>query len=270
VSLQKRFLGHFLHGHDNGWPEQPRVMLRVRTVDGGFVDRTEEDWPIPRTRWTRRFLDPASGTLAGEPPPTPAKVSFEARTSDGVTFSTAPFEEETEITGPVSATLFVSSSTSDADLFLVLGAFDPDGREVVFQGAVDPHTPMAQGWLRASHRKLDPDLSAEHRPYHVHDEVEPLAPDEVYRLDIEIWPTSLVLPAGYRVALNVRGRDYEYGGPGAEAQLGHFKGSRMRGVGIYTHGDPDDRPAGVFDGTTTIHAGPETPSAILLPVVPPR
>ena len=53
----------------------------------------------------------------------------------------------------------VSSTTTDADIFAVLRVFDPDGDEVVLQGAVDPHTPIGQGWLRASHRKLDADLS---------------------------------------------------------------------------------------------------------------
>ncbi len=71
-------------------------------------------------------------------------------------FLTPPLEQETEITGPSAAKLVVSSSTSDADLFLVIQVFAPDGKEVVFQGALDPHTPIAQGWLRASHRKLDP------------------------------------------------------------------------------------------------------------------
>ena len=57
---------------------------------------------------------------------------------------------ETEITGPIAAKLFVSSETTDADLFLVLRVFTPDLKEVTFHGALDPHTPIAQGWLRAS------------------------------------------------------------------------------------------------------------------------
>ena len=89
--------------------------------------------------------------------------------------------------------------------------FTPDLREVVFQGAIDPHTPIAQGWLRASHRKLDPAISTEYRPYHTHDERQPLQPGEVVPLDIELWPTSIVVPAGHRIALTVRGRDYEWG-----------------------------------------------------------
>ena len=74
---------------------------------------------------------------------------------DGVTFLTAPLESETEITGPSAVKLYVSSSTSDADIFVVLRVFSPDMKEVVFQGAIDPHTPIGQGWLRASHRQLD-------------------------------------------------------------------------------------------------------------------
>ena len=62
---------------------------------------------------------------------------------------------ETEVTGPMALKLFVASSTVDADLFVAVRR-SPRRREVEFQGTVDPNTPMAQGWLRASHRKLDP------------------------------------------------------------------------------------------------------------------
>ena len=41
--------------------------------------------------------------------------------------STEPFEQETEITGPVACKLWISSSTEDADIFLVLRLFAPDG-----------------------------------------------------------------------------------------------------------------------------------------------
>ena len=128
---------------------------------------------------------------------------------EGVTFSTPPLQRETEITGPSALKLFISSSTRDADLFVVLRVFDPQGKEVVFQGALDPHTPVGQGWLRASHRKLDAELSRAYRPWHTHDEKQPLTPGAAVELDIEIWPTCIVVPAGYRVALTLRGKDYE-------------------------------------------------------------
>jgi uncharacterized protein len=98
---------------------------------------------------------------------------------DGLTFLAPPLPTETEITGPIAAKLFVSSETTDADFFLVLRVFAPDLREVTFQGALDPRTPIAQGWLRASHRKLDPALTLPYRPYHTHDEIQSLTAGEV-------------------------------------------------------------------------------------------
>ena len=174
-----------------------------------------------------------------EAPEGSAKVTFDAL-GDGVTFLTEPMTEETEITGPVAAKLHVSSSTEDADLFLVLRVFSPDMKEVVFQGALDPHTPIGQGWLRASHRKLDKKLTLPFRPYHTHDEKQPLKPGQVYELDIEIIPTCIVVPKGHRIALSVRGRDYVYPG-GSGGRLSNMK-NEFTGNGPFLHDDPRDRP----------------------------
>ena len=136
---------------------------------------------------------------------------------DGVTFLTEPLEHDTEITGPIAAKLWVSSATEDADLFLVVRAFTPDLKEVTFQGALDPHTPIAQGWLRCSHRKLDPKLTLPYRPYHTHDEEQKLTPGEVYEVDVEVWPTCIVRAEraiGWRC--RCAATDYVYPGePGA-------------------------------------------------------
>jgi predicted acyl esterase len=175
-------------------------------------------------------------------------------------------DKETEITGPLAAKLFVSSSTADADLFLVFRVYTPDLKEVVFMGAIDPHTPVAQGWLRASHRKLDPQRSAEYRPYHTHDQKQPLKPGEIVQLDVEIWPTSIVVPAGHRIALTVRGRDYEWQKT-TGARLSNFK-NELLGCGPFLHNDLRDRPAALFGGKVTLHVGPQHPSYILLPIVP--
>jgi predicted acyl esterase len=263
--LQLRFFDHFLKGEDNGWDSQPRVLLQVRHPGEKFVERAENEWPLARTQWIKVYLDPADQSLCGKLPEGDAPVSFEAM-GEGVTFLTAPAEHDVEITGPSSLKLFVSSSTSDADLFVVLRVFAPDLKEIVFQGAIDPHTPIGQGWLRASHRKLDPALSTPYRPYHAHDELWPLTPDEPVELDIEIWPTSIVVPKGYRVGLTIRGRDYEYGG-GTGGRLSNFK-NELRGCGPFLHDDPVDRPPEVFGGTTTLHFGAEKQPYLLLPVIP--
>jgi uncharacterized protein len=264
--LQRRFFDYFLKGIDNGWADEPRVRLQIRRMDG-FVERTEHEWPIARTQWTKLYLSPADRGLSWIPITAEGRIEFDA-TGDGLTFLSPPLEHETEITGPSAAKLFVSSSTSDADIFLVLRVFSPAGREIVFQGAIDPHTPISQGWLRASHRKLNPNVSTSYRPYHTHDEKQPLRPGEIVELDVEIWPTSIVAPAGYRIGLTVRGKDYEYQGPSG-GRLANFK-NELRGCGPFLHDDPRDRPSEIFGGKTTLHVGPGRVSYLLLPVIPGR
>jgi predicted acyl esterase len=292
VDLQKRFFARFLKGdrgssheqsgsrlkgergssHEPGsrlkgergsWDAQPRVQLQVRHVDR-FVERHEAEWPIARTQWTKMYLG-SGGTLRDEPAKSVEALSFDAL-GEGATFISPPLDAETEITGPLAARLYVSSSTEDADLFLVFRVFTPDLREVVFMGAIDPHTPVAQGWLRASHRKLDEALSKAWRPYHTHDERQPLTAGEVVPVDVELWPTSIVVPAGHRLALTVRGRDYEYANS-TGARLSNFK-NELKGCGPFLHDDPRDRPKAIFGGRTTLHIGPEHPAYVLVPIIP--
>ena len=267
VGLQKRFFGHFLKGEDTGWKKQPKVVLQVRHPGEQFVERHESEWPLARTRWTRLYLNPADHGLVNTPLARDGRATYSGF-GEGVTFLTTPLKAETEITGPIAAKLFVSSETADADLFLIVRVLSPNMKEVVFQGALDPHTPIAQGWLRASHRKLDPALTLPYRPYHTHDERQPLTPGRVYELDVEIWPTSIVVPAGHRLALTVRGRDYEHpGGPGAGLAV---LGDVFTGVGPFQHNDPRDRPPEIFGKKVTLHCGPGRQAHVLLPIVPPK
>lgn len=261
--IQKRFFDHFLHGKKNGWDRAPKVLLQVRHIDR-FEERAEQEWPLKRTKWTKFYLQP-DGALSEKQTTQTTRKSFAAM-GDGLTFLSAPMESDTEITGPSALKLVVSSSTTDADIFAILRVFSPDLKEVVFQGAIDPHTPVAQGWLRASHRKLDPVLSKPYRPYHTHDEQQPLKPGMPAELDIEIWPTSIVVPAGYRIGMTIRGKDYEYGGASG-GKLSNFK-NELKGCGPFLHDDPVNRPAKIFGGTTTLHFGGARNPFVLLPIIP--
>jgi len=264
---QLRFFDYFLHGKDTSWSKQPRVLLQLRYPGEKFVARAENEWPLKRTKWTKYYLDPSTMALSTRKPSGNAKLSFPAM-GEGLTFLTPVLTEETEITGPSALKLFASSSTSDADLFIVLRVFTGDLKEVVFQGAIDPHTPIAQGWLRASHRKLDKKLSLPYRPYHTHDEKQPLKKGQAVELDIEIWPTCIVVPAGYRVGLSVRGKDYEYGGASG-GKLSNFK-NELTGCGPFLHNHPKDRPPAIFNGTTTLHFSGGKAPYVLLPIIPPK
>jgi uncharacterized protein len=264
---QLKFFDYFLHGKKAKWEKQPKVLLQIRHPGEKFVARPENEWPLARTRWTKFYLDPATMVLSPKKPTRGAKLSFAAM-GDGLIFLTPPLAQDTEITGPSALKLSASSSTRDADFFIVLRVFTGDMKEIVFQGAIDPHTPIAQGWLRASHRELDKKLSTPYRPYHTHDEKQPLTKGKPVELDIEIWPTSIAIPAGCRVALSIRGKDYEYGG-GSGGKLSNFK-NELKGCGPFLHDDPRDRPAALFSGVTTLHfAGGKMPY-LLLPIVPPK
>ncbi len=246
IALEERFLGHFLKGEDTGWSDEPRVMLAIR--DGADSTwRGEDDWPIPRTEWTKSFLDAGQLTLRSTAPASESTVSY-AALEGSLTFSTSPFEVETEITGPVALRLWLSSATADADVFVRLGQVDREGHEVMGFGPEENAVALTQGWLRASHRKLDPQRSLPYRPYHSHDELQPLTPGEPVALDIEVWATSIVFRVGSRLILEVAGH---------EMASSHF-----------LHHDERDRPADVFGAQNTIHTGPEHPSHLLLPVIP--
>ena len=265
IKLQKKFFGHFLKGEQTGWSEQPRVLLQVRHVDH-FAERHEAEWPLARTQWTRFYLHPESGQMSKMVPSLEGAktLSYEAQ-GDGVMFLTPPLKGPMEITGPSALKLKLSSTTSDADVFAVLRVFTPDGREITFQGSNDPRTPIGLGWLRASHRKLDPQKSLPYRPLHTHDEVQPLTPGVPVDLDVEIWPTSIVVPAGYRVGLSLRGCDYQ--NPGEPLVIPGLKYSTT-GVGPFVHVHPKNRPAEDFHNRHTIHFEPGHEPYVLLPLIP--
>ena len=266
MAIQKRFLDHFLKGEDNGWDKENQVQMRLRRP---FVDeyekfevRKESSWPLHDTKWTQIYLSAGDSSLAWNKSNEPGKVSFKAL-GEPVTFMSAPLDRETEITGPLALKLFASSSTTDMDLFVTFQAVSPGGREVHFQGTIDPNTPLAQGWLRASHRKLDPKRSLPYRPYHSHDELQPLTPNQMYELDIEVWPTHIILPAGFKIALQVSGKDFERPLPPNVANEAWV----ARGSGPFLHTLPEDRPNDVFGGTTTLYTGGENSSYLLLPII---
>ena len=249
VALQRKFLDHFLKGLDNSWENEPKVRLAIRRADGAET-RFENEWPLARTEWTKFYLSGDEEGLSTEQPAVVGEVSYTADGS-GFHFTTKPFEHEIEFTGPVMARLWISSDTPDMDIFATLRAFDPDGAEIIFVGASEP-VPVSRGWLRVSHRRLDPDRSNFFRPYHSHTVSDKLNPGEVYEVELEIWPTSIVFSKGGRLTLTLQGRDFEFPG--------------MPGRMLHTH--PLDRPAAEFGGVDTIITGGVHASYLLMPHIP--
>ncbi|SCO52734.1 probable hydrolase, CocE/NonD family [Fusarium fujikuroi] len=277
VEIQRSFLDAFLKGEDRvGWSQEGKVApvsLVLRKGNVGFNDaekekayprREENEWPIARTQYKKLFLTPEQGLSWDEPKTERKKITYKAlgtlEKPEVVQFSTPAFEAETEITGHVVAHLNVSVSPdpsgptpSDIDLFVTLRHFDPSGQEVFYTGTAGDPVPLTKGWLRVSLRKVDSE-HPKHRDWLPHrnytsKDVQPVIQGEVYGVDIEVWPTNVVVDKGGKLVFEVSSGD-------------------TQGSGIFLHNDPVDRSPEVFQGSNHIHFGPRQQNYVTLPVIP--
>ncbi|KAF4500238.1 Cocaine esterase [Fusarium agapanthi] len=277
VEIQRSFLDAFLKGEDRvGWSEEGKVApvsLVLRKGNVGFNDaekekayprREENEWPIARTQYKKLFLTPEQGLSWEEPKTERKKLTYKAlgtlEKPEVVQFSTPAFEAETEITGHVVAHLNVSVSPdpsgptpSDIDLFVTLRHFDPSGEEVFYTGTAGDPVPLTKGWLRVSLRKVDQE-HPKHREWLPHrnytsKDVQPVIQGEVYAVDVEVWPTNVIVDKGGKLVFEVSSGD-------------------TQGSGIFLHNDPVDISPEVFQGSNHIHFGPRQQNYITLPVIP--
>ncbi|KAH6961793.1 cytochrome P450 [Ilyonectria sp. MPI-CAGE-AT-0026] len=256
AELQLSFFNAFLKDNDeDGWKigKQPRVRLCLRKGEAGvddperergFPQRDELDWPLPGTEYTKFFLVPDS-RLDTKPSAKLGSIDYDALKSEPLTFKyTTP--SSLEITGHIVAHLTVSASRkssnslapSDIDLFVTLRKLNSEGKEVFYTGTMGDPVPIVKGWLRVSLRKVDADneFHKDFLPYrnYYSSEVQPVEENQKYEVDVEIWPTNVVLEPQETLVLEVAGHD-------------------TQGVGNFSHEQDDDRNPKVFDGKNTLH-----------------
>lgn len=269
LALQKRFFDHFLKGADNGWEKEPRVAVQVRHPDGTAWQGAAA-WPLPGTQWEHYYLDAANGSMSPDLGSTTAAEKSYPGLGDGLTFTTASFTEATEFTGPIGARLWVSSSTTDMDIFAALRLIDPQGRDITFMGNSDPNVPLGLGYLRVSRRAIDPARSTEYAPFHPHLTSEPMTPGQLYPVDVEFTnPTSIVIPAGYRLALTIQGKDFGYGPNASTVRAKDYDLPNSSNSGLFFAAHPNRDPA-LYGGTSTVATGGKHASYLLLPRRPVR
>lgn len=251
VEIQRSFLDAFLKGEDSvGWSEPGKVApvsLVMRKGDVGFNDaekekayprREESEWPIARTQYTRFFLTPDLGLTRDEEKASESgKLGYTAlgtlEKPECLQFATEPFDDETEITGHVTAHLNVSvtpdpagPTPKDIDLFVTLRHISPSRIEIFYTGTAGDPVPLTKGWLRVSLRKVNKEHPKHrewlpHRDYTSAD-VLPVIQGEIYAVDLEIWPTNVVVDKGGKIVFEVSSGD-------------------TQGSGIFLHNDPVDR-----------------------------
>ena len=224
MDLSGQILAHYdywLKGEDNGFAEKKPVRVFVM---GENVWRYEDEWPLDRAVETRYYLrskgkaNTLNGdgslsldTTSSEPPdvyvynplnPAPTRGGglccdpafmasgaydqrpVEAR-PDVLVYSTPPLESDTEVTGPVSVTLYASSSARDTDFTAKLVDVAPNGYA----------RNLTDGIIRARYRNPSEPASF-------------LLPDEIYEYTIDLWATSNLFKKGHRIRVEISSSNF--------------------------------------------------------------
>jgi putative CocE/NonD family hydrolase len=220
-ALALRWYDYLLKGIDNGMGSEKPVKLFVM---GKNVWREEDGWPLVRASETRYYLHSAGsantlsgdGTLstaapAGEtadtyvhdpadPVPTrggplccdathEAPGAFDQRPvearKDVLVYSTPAFQQDFEVTGPVSVELYASSSAVDTDFTAKLVDVWPNGYA----------QNLTEGIIRARYRRSP-------------EKAEFMNPGEVYKFSIDLWATSNVFLKGHKLRLEISSSNF--------------------------------------------------------------
>lgn len=293
VKIQKGFLDAFLKGQDDaGWTsgKVAPVSLALRKGDKGFNNalaekeferRDELEWPIARTQYQNFFITLEHGLNESFAPEDEGILSYQAlghlKDQQLQQFCTAPFDQETEITGHIVAHLNLSltrdndrKSRSDIDVFVTLRHLGPEGEEIFYTGSSGDNVPLTKGWLRLSLRQVN-ENHKKHRSYLPHREykstdLQPVEPDTVYAVDVELWPTNVIIEKGGQLVFEVSSGD-------------------TQGCGLFQHTNQIDRydnfiwastgganesyrSEDVFAGRNNIHFGSSYRNYVTLPIIP--
>ena len=272
---QFAFFDRWLKGIDDQTTFLPPVRMIMRTGQGGFEWRAEETWPVPGTTYRSFFLDAgAKGPLTEVDPARPylkladslplseAQIAYPAEVEDdggyaqsGVSFLSDVLVEDLELAGHFTASLWVSSTSFDLDVYVALRVIGPDGAEIPYAVyARRSKAPVTWGCLKVSQRKIDPIRSTIDRPWHTHRRLDRAllgSPDEIVQIEVELMPATARISLGNRLRLDVQPVEGEGGFLDAQ---GHP--ARRAYDPSYHHG-----------AENRIHTGREFPSSLRVPIV---
>ncbi|EHJ07627.1 CocE/NonD family hydrolase [Staphylococcus simiae] len=254
LEAQRQFFDYFLKGIDNDWTERPRVIYEVRDSFYKGELRSASDWPIPDTDYEALYLDASNQQLSMEEPTQISQISYDSEAiesgNDEVRFNYT-FNQNTELTGNMKLKLWVSTDQSDdMDLFAGIKKLDRRGNEVHFPDFNHIEDgQVATGWLRVSHRKLDTEKSTIAQPWHSHDELQKLQPNEIVPVEIELLPSGTQFNKGESLEVVVKASEV-------------VKGNSTPGLSTrYEHNERLNK------GQHTIYSGGQYDSHLIIPVI---
>lgn len=245
----KRFYDRYLKNEHNGWEFTPRVRMDVMDAyDFDFRSaRRENEFPLARTQYRKIYLDASTMGGSFEPVPGEAETSYDPKTE--TTEFRFRFDEDTEISGYIKLHLWAEARGHDnMDLFPWVLKYGQDGEYLPIQ-CMDGYYRGAWGFLRASHRALDPKWSSDFQPVAEHRTEQRLAPGEIVPLDIELYPTSRIWHKGEYLVVRL---------------AGYFIKSD------WFHDSMMNMQTDNGDGIHVIHTGGKYDSYLQIPVIPPK
>ena len=193
-----RWYEYWLKGVDNGIMDEPAVRV---FVEGSREVAAADRWPPKDVEYRSLYLRPR-GTLA----PQPELMGPEHAAPDGwyqapltvtdqvqlLSWSTAPFDEDTEMIGTGAAHLFAEIDQEDTNFILRLWDAAPTGKRQL----------ITTGYLKASHRELD-ERTTEGSPYHPHTRTEPVEPGKIEEYVLRLYPFANVFKKGHRLVVEL-------------------------------------------------------------------
>ena len=203
-----RWFDHWLKGVDTGIMNEPEVAI---FDTGTRTWRYESEYPLARTEWKKLHLR-ASSALQNEAPSNdeppdryrlPESLALLVAGKPVLAYGTTPLEKDLRLWGPLSLTLYASSSAIDTAWFVKVMDVKPDGSA----------TMVSKGNLKASFRAVDPARSAPGQPFHPFERQELLEPGRVYEFQIELVPLFHTFRAGHRLQLQIASEDIQYSNP---------------------------------------------------------
>ena len=207
---ERRFFDHWLKGIDNGVMDEPMVYYYTYNEAKGQEWRSAAQWPLPEEKRTPYYLGAKSLATSM---PTDASAKDEAQVEyavamgttsttapsspKGISYASAPLEQDVRITGHPLAELWVASSAPDGDFIATLQDVGPDGAITSYN---------MHGRLRASLRKEAEapynNLGLPYHPFNMSD-VMPLTPNEPTLLRFDMLPISFIFKAGHRIQVTL-------------------------------------------------------------------
>ena len=187
-----RWFDQWLKGIDTGILREPPVRLFLM---GTGTWKEAGEWPLPETKWTPFYLHEEGLLWEREPWPNEQFSAFgdSPWQRGSIEFYSPNLVEDTEIIGPMALTLYASTTDPEVLWLVSLRMVDPEGNEKV----------LTRGWLRGTHREIDPARSKPWEPFHPHTRSEPLTPGKIYEFNIPIVPTGALFKVGSRIGLKI-------------------------------------------------------------------